>query len=83
MKILQRVFPFQHKIQPPRRPPRAWFPTTLKSLFGGAIEKPIALTRRTRIVTEESLYMELLAAENSDEEPDDGEREGSGDDYEG
>ncbi|KAJ7197394.1 hypothetical protein GGX14DRAFT_402628 [Mycena pura] len=28
-------------------------------------------------------YMELLAAEHSDEEPDDGEKDGSGDDFEG
>ncbi|KAJ7218393.1 hypothetical protein GGX14DRAFT_390169 [Mycena pura] len=41
------------------------------------------LTRRARIVTEESLYMELLAAEHSGEEPDDGALEGSGDDYDG
>ncbi|KAJ7310796.1 hypothetical protein DFH08DRAFT_1046089 [Mycena albidolilacea] len=33
-------------------------------------------------VTEESLYMELLAAEYSDEEPDAGAQEGSGDDFE-
>ncbi|KAJ6620220.1 hypothetical protein B0H10DRAFT_2216262 [Mycena sp. CBHHK59/15] len=32
---------------------------------------------------EESPYMELLAAEHSDEEPDDGEEDGSGDDLEG
>ncbi|KAJ6476365.1 hypothetical protein C8R45DRAFT_934946 [Mycena sanguinolenta] len=31
----------------------------------------------------ESLYMELLAAEHNDEEPDDGEQDGSGDDFEG
>ncbi|KAJ7115452.1 hypothetical protein C8R44DRAFT_794667 [Mycena epipterygia] len=31
--------------------------------------------------TEEERLMELLGAENSDEEPDDGELEGSGDDY--
>ncbi|KAJ7117578.1 hypothetical protein C8R44DRAFT_761877 [Mycena epipterygia] len=31
--------------------------------------------------TEEEQLMELLGAEHSDEEPDDGELEGSGDDY--
>jgi hypothetical protein len=34
-------------------------------------------------VLEEALYMQLLAAEHSGEEPDDGELEGSGDDYYG
>ncbi|KAJ7764713.1 hypothetical protein B0H16DRAFT_1454549 [Mycena metata] len=33
--------------------------------------------------SEEALYMELLAAEHSDEGPDAGALEGSGDDYEG
>ncbi|KAJ6589178.1 hypothetical protein B0H19DRAFT_1058221 [Mycena capillaripes] len=62
---------------------RSWFPTTLASLFGGVIENPITLARRKRVVSEESLYMKLLAAEHSDEEPDAGAQEGSGDDYDG
>jgi hypothetical protein len=66
-----------------RRAPRSWFPTTLASLFGGVVENPFTLARRERVVSEESLYMELLAAEHSDEEPDAGAQEGSGDDYEG
>ncbi|KAJ7915729.1 hypothetical protein B0H13DRAFT_1610131, partial [Mycena leptocephala] len=55
----------------------------LASLFAGVVSNPITLTRRDRIVSEESLYMELLAAEHSDEEPDAGAQEGSGDDYNG
>ncbi|KAJ7937475.1 hypothetical protein B0H13DRAFT_1588485, partial [Mycena leptocephala] len=39
--------------------------------------------RREHVVSEESLYMELLAAEHSEEEPDAGAQEGSEDDYEG
>ncbi|KAJ7202919.1 ribonuclease H-like domain-containing protein [Mycena pura] len=65
------------------RAPRSWFPTTLATLFGGVIDNPITLARREKVVSEESLYMELLAAEHSDEEPDAGAQEGSGDDYEG
>ncbi|KAJ7926541.1 ribonuclease H-like domain-containing protein [Mycena leptocephala] len=64
-----------------RRAQRSWFPTTLASLFGGVIENPITLARRERVISEESLYMELLEAEHSDEEPDAGAQEGSGDDY--
>ncbi|KAJ6492762.1 ribonuclease H-like domain-containing protein [Mycena vitilis] len=67
----------------PRRAPRSWLPTTLASLFAGVVPKPITLARRDRVVSEESLYMELLAAEHSDEEPDAGAQEGSGDDYDG
>ncbi|KAK6991515.1 hypothetical protein R3P38DRAFT_2572131, partial [Favolaschia claudopus] len=66
-----------------RRTQRSWFPTTLESLFGGVIENPFTLSRRERVVSEESLYMELLAAEHSGEEPDDGALEGSDDNYEG
>ncbi|KAJ7115136.1 ribonuclease H-like domain-containing protein [Mycena crocata] len=71
---------------PPRpagRTQRAWFPTTLAVLFAGVAANPIRLTRRQRVISEESLYMELLAAEHSGEEPDAGAQEGSGDDYEG
>ncbi|KAJ7300515.1 hypothetical protein DFH08DRAFT_828403 [Mycena albidolilacea] len=63
--------------------PCSWFPTTLASLFGGVVENLFTLACRERVVSEESLYMELLAAEHSDEEPDVGAQEGSGDDYEG
>ncbi|KAJ7763518.1 hypothetical protein B0H14DRAFT_2311614, partial [Mycena olivaceomarginata] len=55
---------------------------TLASLFGGVVENPFTLARREWVVSEESLYMKLRAAEHSDEEPDAGAREGSGDDYE-
>ncbi|KAJ7251706.1 hypothetical protein C8J57DRAFT_1238530 [Mycena rebaudengoi] len=63
------------------RTPRSWFPTTLATLFGGVIENPFTLARRGRVVSEEALLMELFAAEHSDEEPDVGAQEGSGDDY--
>ncbi|KAJ7842047.1 hypothetical protein B0H13DRAFT_1648933, partial [Mycena leptocephala] len=53
-------------------------------LFGGTVTRPIGRPiRRARVVTEEGLYMELLEAEHSDEEPDAGALEGSGDDYDG
>ncbi|KAJ7171974.1 hypothetical protein C8R46DRAFT_821827, partial [Mycena filopes] len=56
---------------------------SLANLFGGAVARPIGKpARRSRVVTEEGLYMELLAAEHSDEEPDAGAMEGSGDDFE-
>ncbi|KAJ7321098.1 hypothetical protein DFH08DRAFT_970380 [Mycena albidolilacea] len=78
---------FMHVPIPPhngsRRTPRSWLLTTLASLFAGVISNPITLTRRDRVVSEESLYMELLAAEHSDEEPDAGAQEGSGEDYDG
>ncbi|KAJ7023602.1 ribonuclease H-like domain-containing protein [Mycena alexandri] len=67
----------------PRRP-RAWLPMPLTKLFGGKIARPIGNpARRPRVVSEEALYMELLAAEHSGEEPDAGAQEGSGDDFEG
>ncbi|KAJ7890225.1 hypothetical protein B0H13DRAFT_1626469, partial [Mycena leptocephala] len=67
----------------PRRP-HSWFPITLKNLFGGNVMRPIGRpVPRARVVTDEGLYMELLAAEHSDEEPDAGALEGSGDDYDG
>ncbi|KAJ7200561.1 hypothetical protein GGX14DRAFT_400557 [Mycena pura] len=56
---------------PRARRPRSWLPMTLAELFGGTISRPIARpARRSRVVSEEGLYMELLAAEHSDEEPD-------------
>ncbi|KAK7015735.1 hypothetical protein R3P38DRAFT_2543461, partial [Favolaschia claudopus] len=66
-----------------RRTQRSWFPTTLASLFGGQIDNPFTISRRERVVSEESLYMELFAAEHSGEEPDDGALSGSGDEYRG
>ncbi|KAJ6600275.1 hypothetical protein DFH09DRAFT_1497658 [Mycena vulgaris] len=64
-----------------RRP--SWSPVTLAKLLGGAVARPIGKpARRPRVVLEEALYMELLAAEHSDEESDAGALEGSGDDFE-
>ncbi|KAJ6573792.1 ribonuclease H-like domain-containing protein [Mycena vulgaris] len=58
----------------------AWLPIQLDKLFGGDLKEPMPRPSRAAI-SEEGLYMELLAAEHSGEEPDDGELEGSGDDY--
>ncbi|KAJ7886598.1 hypothetical protein B0H14DRAFT_2338165, partial [Mycena olivaceomarginata] len=52
----------------------------LSLLFGGKIPNPLQRLSR-KAFTRETLLMELLAQEHSDEEPDDGELEGSGDDY--
>ncbi|KAK7440943.1 hypothetical protein VKT23_016719 [Stygiomarasmius scandens] len=69
---------------------RAWLPRSLEMLFGGA--KPVEpdnplqqrLTRRRREVpSEEGLLMELFALEQEEYCPDDGELEGSGDEYDG
>ncbi|KAJ7114403.1 hypothetical protein C8R44DRAFT_795574 [Mycena epipterygia] len=57
-----------------------WLPCPLSRLFGGTIAKPPQSHSR-RAFTEEERLMELLGAEHSDEELDDGELEGSGDDY--
>ncbi|KAF8209248.1 ribonuclease H-like domain-containing protein [Mycena galopus ATCC 62051] len=57
-----------------------WLPCTLEKLFGGEINRPPQRAAR-KAFTREELLMELLPAEHSDEEPDDGELEGSGDDY--
>ncbi|KAJ7900818.1 hypothetical protein B0H13DRAFT_1551866, partial [Mycena leptocephala] len=55
----------------------------LANLFGGTISRPLGKPARcSRVVPEEGLYTELLAAEYSDEEPDAGALEGSGDDFE-
>ncbi|KAJ7846627.1 hypothetical protein B0H14DRAFT_3678382 [Mycena olivaceomarginata] len=58
-----------------------FLPRTLAKLFGGQIKCPFKAAPRP--FTRETLLMELLAAEHSDEELDDGELEGSGDDYDG
>ncbi|KAF5342808.1 hypothetical protein D9758_013365 [Tetrapyrgos nigripes] len=64
---------------------RRWLPITLEKLFGGDPKRPlddfIAPRTRRRAYDQEMLMMELLAAEYSDEPPDGGELEGSGDDY--
>ncbi|KAJ7213495.1 hypothetical protein GGX14DRAFT_360762, partial [Mycena pura] len=57
-----------------------WLPYPFSRLFGGAIPQPPARAPR-KAFTQQQLSMELLAAEHSDEEPDDGELEGLGDDY--
>jgi hypothetical protein len=64
----------------PTRPGR-WLPCPFSRLFGGAIPQPPARAP-CKAFTHQQLLMELLAAEPSDEELDDGELEGSGDDYE-
>ena len=49
-----------------------FFPRSLELLFGGEVAKPVTKPRREQF-TEEVLMMQLLAAEESDEEPDDSE----------
>ncbi|KAJ6494246.1 hypothetical protein C8R45DRAFT_866803, partial [Mycena sanguinolenta] len=73
--------PAQSVPEPPG-PTRAgqWLPRPFSRLFGGAIPQPPTRAPR-KAFTRQQLLMELLAAEHSDEEPDDGELEGSGDDY--
>ncbi|KAJ7437344.1 ribonuclease H-like domain-containing protein, partial [Mycena latifolia] len=61
--------------------PTKFFPRSLALLFGGNVKNPVAKPRPTQF-TKEVLMMELLAAEESDEEPDDGALSGSGDDFE-
>ncbi|KAK7693997.1 hypothetical protein QCA50_003573 [Cerrena zonata] len=68
-----------------RRPRSFKLPLPLAKLFGGQAKKPISTGKqRRRTYTQEALYMELLAAEEEDPDniPDDGAREGSGDEYE-
>ncbi|KAJ6597506.1 hypothetical protein DFH09DRAFT_851776, partial [Mycena vulgaris] len=66
----------------PRRA-RSWLPITLANLFGGTISRPLGKpARRSRVVSEEGLYMELLAAKYSNDEPDAGALEAFGDDFE-
>ncbi|KAJ7890439.1 hypothetical protein B0H13DRAFT_1454076, partial [Mycena leptocephala] len=50
-----------------------------RKLFGGQIKRSLEVALHP--FTRETLLMELLAAEHSDEELDDRELEGSGDDY--
>ncbi|KAF5366422.1 hypothetical protein D9758_009786 [Tetrapyrgos nigripes] len=67
-----------------------WLPRSLALLFGGKTVEESTLDayidrRRTRRQgwSEEALHMELLAQEEGDVIPDDGELEGSGDEYNG
>ncbi|KAJ7448820.1 hypothetical protein B0H11DRAFT_2247461 [Mycena galericulata] len=62
-------------------PPKCSNPSSQRKQ--AVVSNPITLTCRDRVVSEESLYMELLAAEHNDEEPDAGAQEGFGDDYDG
>ncbi|KAJ7113553.1 ribonuclease H-like domain-containing protein [Mycena epipterygia] len=61
--------------------PAKFFPRSLAFLFGGKVANPVGKPRPAQF-TREVLLMELLAAEESDEEPDDGAMSGSGDDFE-
>ncbi|KAJ7817108.1 hypothetical protein B0H14DRAFT_3742605 [Mycena olivaceomarginata] len=58
-----------------------FFPRSLTLLFGGDLKKPVEKPRAKQF-TREVLMMELLATEESDEDPDDGALSGSGDEYE-
>ncbi len=67
----------------PQQRARAWLPLSLAVLFDGdTVARPIQRPQRGKRFDREVLMMELLAAEYSGEEPDDGALEGSGDDYE-
>ena len=66
-----------------------WLPRSLELLFGGqkvtSIDEQVRRAHRRQAFTEEARLMELLVDEELDEEriPDDGELEGSGDDFDG
>ena len=72
----------------PQRAPK-WLPQSLDLLFAGRKEVDAEVqqqrNRRQAAYTEEARLMELLADEEADEAavPDDGELEGSGDDFYG
>jgi hypothetical protein len=59
---------------------KPWLLRSLDLLFGGQAWQPLGCLKRQPF-DEEAWMMELLAAEYDDEPPDDGELEGSGDDY--
>jgi hypothetical protein len=65
-----------------------WLPRSLDLLFGEVkdvgVDEQTRRTRRRQAYSEEARLMELLADEEADEDPipDDGELEGSGDDFE-
>ncbi|KAJ7166407.1 ribonuclease H-like domain-containing protein [Mycena crocata] len=68
--------------QPAASGSRKWLPLPFSKLFGDDAPRPVDHRRiRRPTFDREQLLMELLAAEHSDEAPDDGELEGSGDDY--
>ncbi|KAJ7302010.1 hypothetical protein DFH08DRAFT_644087, partial [Mycena albidolilacea] len=68
-------------VEPPAVPgAQKWLPCTLERLFRGEIANPPYRVPR-KAFTRGELLIELLAAEHSKEEPDDGELEGSGDDF--
>ena len=56
------------------------FPRSLDLLFGGVVPRAVG-KRRPAQFTREVLMMELFAAEESDEEPDNGALPGSEDEY--
>ncbi|KAM6492484.1 hypothetical protein JOM56_012208 [Amanita muscaria] len=66
-----------------------WLPRSLELLFAGRkesdVDEQVRRTRRQQGYTEEAWLMELLADEEANEDriPDDGELEGSGDDFDG
>ncbi|KAF8985649.1 hypothetical protein BDQ17DRAFT_1494820 [Cyathus striatus] len=67
-----------------------WLPHSLELLFSGRKdindeEQVQRISRRQQVYTEEAQLMELLADKAADEDPtlDDGELEGSGDNFEG
>ncbi|KAJ7939528.1 hypothetical protein B0H13DRAFT_2300805 [Mycena leptocephala] len=61
--------------------PAKIFPSSLALLFGGDINKPVEKPQPKQF-TREALMMEVLAAEESDEAPDDGALSSSGDEFE-
>ncbi|KAK7451264.1 hypothetical protein VKT23_012604 [Stygiomarasmius scandens] len=75
----------------PEEPTHAWLPRSLELLFGGKTTMGSELdmsdnqSRQTRrkVPSEEQLLMELLAQEEEERIPDEGELEGSGDEYDG
>ncbi|KAJ7353252.1 hypothetical protein DFH08DRAFT_856332, partial [Mycena albidolilacea] len=58
-------------VPPPQGRQSNLFPRSLALLFGGDVRRPVERPRAAQF-TREVLLMELLAAEESDEEPDDG-----------
>ncbi|KAJ6604060.1 hypothetical protein B0H10DRAFT_2314225 [Mycena sp. CBHHK59/15] len=71
----------QTVVEPPAPQRPGWLPCPLSRLFAGKIPQPPGGRAPRKAFTQQQLLMELLAAEHSEEEPDDGELEGSGDDY--
>jgi hypothetical protein len=71
----------QDMIMARRGTAKPWLPRSLKNLFGVGAKRPLKAVRKT--FDHETLLMELLAAEYDDEPLDDGEKEGSDDDFDG